>query len=158
CARPASRHPLLVSGQRCLYLGFFQDLSRGAPFHRPEPSQVGERNDGGGLPAKVDHLIRLMRVLVAGRLRGHSTTVPVSVAARRYPRLCRTGEPSGSRALCEPHLLREPSPTIATCRDLVGPPAPNPEHRCPNLRDHGNHRPANALAWSNARTARDGPR
>jgi hypothetical protein len=70
-ARPASGHPLPVSGKRGLYLSFFQDLSRSASFHRPEPPQVGKRHDGGSLPAKVNHLVWLVRALGVGWLHGH---------------------------------------------------------------------------------------
>jgi Protein of unknown function (DUF3024) len=72
CARPTCGHPLLVGGKRCLYLSFFQDLSRRAAFHRPEPSQVGEWHDGGSLPAKVNHLVWLMWAVIACWLRGHA--------------------------------------------------------------------------------------
>jgi hypothetical protein len=82
-AGPARGHPLLVRRKRRLYLSFFQDLSRGTAFHRPKPPQVGERHDSGGLPAKVNHLVLLVRALGVGRLRGHGTTVPVSAVARR---------------------------------------------------------------------------
>ena len=82
CTRPPSGHPFQVGGKRCLDLSFFQDLSWSTAFHRPKPPQLGKRHDGGSLPAKVDHLIRLMRALIAGRLSGHGTTVPVSVTAR----------------------------------------------------------------------------
>ena len=83
CTRPTRSHPLLVGCKRRLDLSFFQDLSRGAAFHRAEPPQIGKRHDGSSLPAKVYYLIWLMRALVAGRLRGHGTTVPVSAIARR---------------------------------------------------------------------------
>lgn len=70
-ARPTSGYPLPVGGKRGLYLSFFQDLCRGAAFHRPEPPQVGKRHDGGSLPAKVNHFVWLVRALGVGRLRGH---------------------------------------------------------------------------------------
>ncbi len=43
------------------------------PFNRPEPSQIRQRNDGSGLPAEVDHLVRLG---TASRLHGHTTAIP----------------------------------------------------------------------------------
>jgi hypothetical protein len=55
-----------------LDLRLFQGLSRSVPLHRPEPPQLGERNDGGGLPAEVDHLVRLGRIWVPRRLHTHN--------------------------------------------------------------------------------------
>ena len=45
CARPASRHPLLVSGQRCLYLGFFlRSVTAGEKLvARPPSAQADTR-------------------------------------------------------------------------------------------------------------------
>src|SRR5712692_2111470 len=85
-ARPTRSHPLLVRRERRLYLSSFQDLSGGTAFHSSKPPQLGERHNSGSLPAKVNHLVWLVRALVAGRLRGHGTTVPVSVITRRQPR------------------------------------------------------------------------
>jgi hypothetical protein len=45
-------------------------------FYRPEPSQLAERDNGGGLSAEVNHLERLDRIRAPGRLCGHTSTVP----------------------------------------------------------------------------------
>ncbi len=63
--------PLVVCRKVGLDLRLFQGLRRGVPFYRTEPPQLYERDDGGGLAAEVDDLVRLGRFWVFSRLRTH---------------------------------------------------------------------------------------
>jgi hypothetical protein len=60
-----------------------QDLGRSAVLHRAKASQLRQRDDRGGLPAEVDHLVRLTRVRIAGcspwRSQSEPTTSPNAV-------------------------------------------------------------------------------
>ena len=64
-------------------------------FYRPEPSQLGERDDGGGLSAEVNHFERLDRIRAPGRLCGHTSTVPDIYPAGRMTRCGITGPGAG---------------------------------------------------------------
>ena len=50
-----------------LDLRLLQGIPRSVPLHRPEPPQLREWDDGGGLPAQVDHLERLGRIRLMAR-------------------------------------------------------------------------------------------
>ena len=54
-----------------LDLGLFKGLRRGAPFYRTEPPQLCKPDDGGGLAAQVDDLLRLGRIRVLVRSDAH---------------------------------------------------------------------------------------
>jgi hypothetical protein len=47
-----------------LDLRLFQGFGRGVPFYRTEAPQLRKRDDGGGLAAEVDDLVRLGRIRV----------------------------------------------------------------------------------------------
>src|SRR5450755_69868 len=70
--RPARGHPLPVAGQRGFYLGLLQDLGRSEVLHRAKAPQFRQRDDRGGLPAEVDHLVRLTRVRIVRWLGAHN--------------------------------------------------------------------------------------
>jgi len=53
-ARAPRGDPFVMRRERRLDLG----LGRGVPLHRPQPPQLRERDDRGGLAAEVDYLIR----------------------------------------------------------------------------------------------------
>ena len=65
-------NPLVMCREGGLDLRLFQGFRRGVPFYRTEPPQIRERDDGGGLPAEVDHLVRLFRVRLVSRLHTHT--------------------------------------------------------------------------------------
>src|SRR5271165_5939527 len=67
--------------KRGLDLRLFQGFRRGVPLNRPEPTELRERHDRGGLPAEVNHLVRLGRFRAGSRLHTHKATVPDNDAA-----------------------------------------------------------------------------
>src|ERR1035441_3692783 len=71
CAGTPRGDPFVMRRESGLDLRLLQGFPRSVPLHRPEPPQLRERDDGGGLPAEVDHLVRLGRIRVPGRLHTH---------------------------------------------------------------------------------------
>ena len=62
--------------KRGLDLRLFEGFRRGVPLNRPESTELRERHDRGGLPAEVNHLVRLGRFRAGSRLHTHIATVP----------------------------------------------------------------------------------
>ena len=56
--RPTRGHPLSVVSQCGLYFGLFEHLGWSTTFYRPEPPELRQRDDRGGLTTEVDHLVR----------------------------------------------------------------------------------------------------
>lgn len=48
--------PFVMRRESGLDLRLLQGFPRSVPLHGPEPPQLRERDDGGGLPVQVDHL------------------------------------------------------------------------------------------------------
>jgi hypothetical protein len=67
CAGTPNGDPFVMRRQGGLDLRFLQRFRRGVPLYRPEPPQLGEWDNGGGLAAEVDHLERLNRIRALGR-------------------------------------------------------------------------------------------
>ena len=85
-ARAPRGDPFVVRREGGLDLGFFQGLGRCVPFERLEPSQLGERDDGGSLPAKMNYLIRPGGFRDASGLHAHTGTVPEIYRSRQAAR------------------------------------------------------------------------
>jgi hypothetical protein len=64
--------PFVVGREGGLDLRFFQGFGRGVPFHCPEPPEFRKRDDRGGLPAEVDHLVRFGWFRAGSRLETHT--------------------------------------------------------------------------------------
>src|SRR6266702_5637984 len=95
--RTASSDPLPVACECRLNLGCLQDLSRSVALHRPEPPEIGDRDDRGGFPAEVDHFVRRSRIWVTSRMYAHAATVPapgrVAMLTRQSGRAGKCGPP-----------------------------------------------------------------
>jgi len=78
--------------KRGLDLRLFQSFRRGVPLNRPKPTELRERHDRGGLPAEVNHLVRLGRFRAGSRLHTHMATVPDNDVANPTARLPRSGQ------------------------------------------------------------------
>ena len=114
-AGTARGHPLPVVRQRSFYLGLLQDPSGGVALDCLQPPQFRQRNDRGGLPAKVDHLVRLAVALIIGRKRTHTATVYPTrrsgTATRQHSRMSQAAEDARSadpEKTCHDHLPSHP--------------------------------------------------
>jgi hypothetical protein len=86
CAGTTRSDPFVMRRESGLNLRFLQGFPRSVPLHRPEPPQLHERDDGGGLPAAIRQ-----RALADGR-----ATLPMlrpDAAAGCCGRMLRGGQP-----------------------------------------------------------------
>ena len=116
-----------------LDLRLFHGFRRSVPLHCTEPPQLGEWDDGGGLPPQVDHLVRLSRFWAASRLSAHAVNGAGRISGRSAS-ICGRAQPATPKA--ERAGKIDPGPGAAAdggCRPAgrSGPEATGRTGRCP---------------------------